>query len=89
MTSLMGLEILVNGWIGPVPVMQVSQAFAAIQSQELVDSTNAWLLKRFGTYTPVYFLPNEQAFVMHPTHLALLRKGMVGDTDLTTSVVTP
>jgi len=69
--------------------MQVSQAFAAIQSQELVDSTNAWLLKRFGTYTPVYFLPNEQAFVMHPTHLTLLRKGMVDDTNLTTSVVTP
>ncbi|MEO7579941.1 MAG: hypothetical protein ABIT83_20215 [Massilia sp.] len=74
-----GARIVENPMLGPTPRIQATQAFEAIQSPELVASTNAWMKDFFGMHDPIYFLENK-VVVMSPGNLQKLRAEMLRPT---------
>lgn len=59
-----GIPVIADYNIGFVPRIQVSEAFAKIQSPELVCETNKWMREFFGLHRPIYRFGDH--LVMHP-----------------------
>lgn len=70
MSSLLGMKIVENRFIDPIPKLQMSQGFNAC-SEEMKRSMNKFLLDRFGTYTPCYVIGDT--VVCSPKHMAVIR----------------
>jgi hypothetical protein len=73
--NILGMNIIESPLIQPVPKLQLSHDFTAC-SDEMKRSMNAWLKDMFGTYTPIYIIGRNTAFVS-PKHAAILKSEML------------
>jgi hypothetical protein len=69
--TYMGIEIIESPFVVPVPKIQLRSDFTAC-TEGMRQRTNAWLLARFGTYTPVYVIGGS-TMAVHPSHMAAIR----------------
>lgn len=58
MDMINGMKVISSPYIQPVPKLQLRSDFTAC-SDAMRHHINDWLLKRFGTYFPVYVIGRD------------------------------
>lgn len=75
METLFGMKVVVSPHIMPVPVLQIAHDFKWC-SDAYRAKHNAWLLKRFGTYEPIYIM-QDGTMAMSPKTEAQMRQAVM------------